>query len=329
MPGGKMVPYPVENHVYMLDGDTQRSFIRDMFALQADDDRVPANFEDFLIHRFGETLYESYFRPYNEKVWRRSLKNVPMDWLEGKLPMPTVEEMIYNNFNHVEEKQFVHSTFWYEREGGSQFIADRLAEGLDIRYSTEVSEIAFLPHGRSVVNGEEYDAVIFCGNVKHLPGMLGSDGLSPFKAQIDALEYHGTTTVLCRMEKNPYSWIYQPDRSHLSHRIICTGNFSDTNNAPSEFTATVEFTDFMKKEDILENLKSVPFHPEYITHHYSEYTYPIQDSGTRELVRSLKNTLREKRFFLTGRFAEWEYYNMDAAMGAAMDLCRELIREGI
>ena len=30
------------------------------------------------------------------------------------------------------------------------------------------------------------------------------------------------------------------------------------------------------------------------------------------------------RFYFTGRFADWEYYNMDIAMGAAMDLCRTL-----
>lgn len=66
-------------------------------------------------HRFGNTLYDIYFQPYNEKVWRRDLTQVPLSWLEGKLPMPTVEEMIYNNINHIEEKQFVHSTFWYEK----------------------------------------------------------------------------------------------------------------------------------------------------------------------------------------------------------------------
>lgn len=329
MPGGRMVPYPIENHVYMLDPDVQRSVISDMFGLKAEEGYDPGNFEDFLIHRFGRTLYESYFRPYNEKVWRRELKNVPLDWLEGKLPMPAVEEMIYNNFNHIEEKQLVHSTFWYEREGGSQFLADRLSEGLDIRYSTGISEIGFDSVGHPVVGGEEYDAVIFCGNVKQLPGMLSTGELSSFRTGIENLEYHGTTSVLCRIDRNPYSWIYQPDKSHLSHRIICTGNFSDANNAPSDFTATVEFTDFMKKEDILDNLKSIPFHPEYITHHYSEYTYPVQYRNTRELIWNLKESLRKKRIFLTGRFAEWEYYNMDAAMGAAMDLCSELIREGI
>lgn len=75
------------------------------------------NFEEFLRGQFGETLYQLYFQPYNKKVWRRDLSQVPLSWLEGKLPMPTVAEMIYNNMNHVEEKSFVHATFWYEKNG--------------------------------------------------------------------------------------------------------------------------------------------------------------------------------------------------------------------
>lgn len=75
-----------------------------------------------------------YFQPYNEKVWRRDLTKVPLSWLEGKLPMPTVEEMIFNNIKKVEEKKFVHSTFFYAKNHGSQFIADRFAEGLNIQY---------------------------------------------------------------------------------------------------------------------------------------------------------------------------------------------------
>ena len=84
-----------------------------MIHIAKADKLVPDNFEEFLKYRFGETLYELYFKPYNEKVWRRDLKYVPLSWLEGKLPMPTVAEMIFNNINHVKEKQFVHSTFWY------------------------------------------------------------------------------------------------------------------------------------------------------------------------------------------------------------------------
>ena len=42
------------------------------------------------------------------------------------------------------------------------------------------------------------------------------------------------------------------------------------------------------------------------------------------MIQKLKRHLSPMRFYFTGRFADWEYYNMDIAMGAAMDLCRTL-----
>lgn len=67
--------------------------------------------------------------------------------------------------------------------------------------------------------------------------------LSKYNTDVESLEYHGTTAVFCEIDKNPYSWIYQPSRQHESHRIICTGNFAESNNSElpkGRITATVE-----------------------------------------------------------------------------------------
>ncbi|MDE6393716.1 MAG: NAD(P)-binding protein, partial [Duncaniella sp.] len=191
MPDGKEIPYPVENHAYMLDDGTLRRVIADVARMRGAEGKDPANFEEFLRRQFGTTLYDLYFGPYNRKVWRRDLSTVPLSWLEGKLPMPTPEEMLYNNIRRVKEKAFVHSTFYYERRDGSQFLADKLAEGLDVRYSTPVSSIE-RSGGKWDVDGEEYDAVVYCGNIKQLPAMLGGVDIQPFVADIEALESHGT-----------------------------------------------------------------------------------------------------------------------------------------
>lgn len=313
------VPYPVENHVYCFDDETQRSFVRDLLQIVAEK-KEPRNFEEFLKSRFGETLYRLYFQPYNYKVWRRDLTKIPLSWLEGKLPMPTVEEMIYNNMNRVEERQFVHASFYYPKKGGSQFLADRLAKHLTVKYDTAVHRIE-RSGDRLSVNGEACDRVVFCGNVKMLPVLLRMDS---FVKDIEALEAHGTTSVFCEIEKNPFSWVYLPERVHDAHRIICTGNFAESNNVPGKMTATVEFTDYISREDIGAQLERIAFHPEYLTHHYEEYTYPIQDKDTRSLIAALKSRLAEEGIYLVGRFAEWEYCNMDIAIGSAMDLVNEI-----
>lgn len=314
------ISYPIENHAYMLNEVKLKAIIEDWLSIANNKNQEPTNFEEFLRGRFGETLYELYFQPYNYKVWRRDLTQIPLSWLEGKLPMPTVKEMIYNNIHHVKEQSFVHSSFYYPLKGGSQFLADRLAEGLLIKYNTPVQDMVQIgKHWK--INEENFDKVIFCGNIKQLPTLLkGQVGINTYQKTIDELEYHGTTTVFCEISANDYSWIYLPSNKHESHRIICSGNFSPNNNAQGVMTASIEFTNFISKEDILNNLSRIPYHPQYLTHHYEQYTYPIQSNTTREKITTLKENLQKENIYLLGRFAEWEYYNMDVAIGAALDL---------
>ena len=172
MEDGKKIPYPIENHIYLFDEIIQRSIINDLIQMTKNEGYYPQNFEEFLRNRFGDTLYRIYFKPYNEKVWRRDLTQVPLTWLEGKLPMPTTSEIIYNNMNHIKEKEFVHSSFWYEKRDGSQWIADRLAQGLNIRYNTTIENIS-LENGKWTVAKEQFDKVIFCGIIKDLCRILG------------------------------------------------------------------------------------------------------------------------------------------------------------
>lgn len=320
LPNGQQIPYPIENFAYMLEEKEQKAFILDLLKIAEDGEYQASNFQDFLQHRFGDTLYKLYFEPYNKKVWRCSLADVPIDWLVGKLPMPTVEEIIYNNFNRVAEKQFVHSAFFYEKQHGSQLIADRLSEGVDIRYNASIEQIERVGDKWNV-NGETFDDVIFCGNIKDIPSVVKGVDIDAFAQPIEELRYHGTTAVFCEIDANPYSWIYLPDDQYEAHRIICTGNFAASNNgalAPNRITATIEFTDAISEEAIMENLKRMPLHPKYITHKYNQYTYPIQQKDTREMIAALKRKLLENGFYVTGRFADWEYYNIDAAMAAAM-----------
>ena len=42
-----------------------------------------------------------------------------------------------------------------------------------------------------------------------------------------------------------------------AHRIICTGNFADSNRTCNKITATLEFTDYISKEDIMDILKQI------------------------------------------------------------------------
>lgn len=165
MPDRRLINYPVENHAYQFTPVLLDEFIDNLQGMikNGDTKGEPTNFAEFLYFRFGAMLYREYFQPYNEKIWKRDLTTVPLSWLEGKLPMPTLKEILYNNFIHLEEKNFVHSTFFYPRYGGSQFLANKLAEELDIRYNTQVVSLE-KRNECWLVNNDCFDQVIFCGN---------------------------------------------------------------------------------------------------------------------------------------------------------------------
>lgn len=320
MTDGTFVDYPIENHIYQLSKALQAKCYADIRAMLQNPPSEALNFGDFLEKRFGRTLYDLYFKPYNDKIWKQDLFSVPLSWLSGKLPMPTPGEILEANERRLDEKTFVHSSFYYAKENGSQFIADLLATGSDVLYDRCVTEILPLADGRCRVNGETFDEVVFCGNLKELPDLLKFD-LRGYREEIEALAFHGTTAVFCETDPIPYSWFYQPSPHHASHRFICTGNFSPRNNGGHKMTCTVEFTDYISEEDVRAQLKLMPYHPKYLEQNFSKFTYPIQRGNTRDVIVKLKDYLRPHHIHLVGRFAEWEYFNMDAAMASAMTLC--------
>lgn len=322
---GYMVPYPIENHVYMMDDAIRRRFNAELDSLESNPPPPPQDFDSFLRSSFGTTLYDLYFKPYNEKIWKCDLSTIPLSWLEGKLPMPTVAEMRQANATHEKETSFVHSSFWYPRMGGSQFLIDTLARGLDVRCNSPVYRIEVLPSAQVRVNGAMFDSVVYCGSIKELPRLLSGVDLGGLATQVDFFSAHGTTSVLCEVDDNPYSWVYQPSRRHDSHRIICTGNFSMSNNSGRRHSAVVEFTNAISRDDVERQLGMMPFHPRMLAENFTPVTYPIQHSETRRVVSEVRSRLQSRHVYLVGRFAEWEYFNMDAVVASVMSCVQEQI----
>src|SRR5687768_6551443 len=115
---GRIIGYPLENYLYMLDEKDVGNVIRELLVLHADGYKDPysyPHFEGFLKGNFGETLYNLYFSPYNRKIWQTDLTSVPMAWLEGKLPMPDLSKILLNNILRSGEREMVHSTFYYPK----------------------------------------------------------------------------------------------------------------------------------------------------------------------------------------------------------------------
>lgn len=320
--GNTVVGYPIENYLYQLDHAITDQIVDELLSNVNNAKSEVDNFDDFLKINFGKTLYELYFRPYNYKIWNTDLSQVPLPWLEGKLPMPNLKDIIMSNIYKVDEKNMVHSNFFYPKIGGSSFIVENLAKGIDIKTEVDVTSINKSDRGWEV-NGRQFDSVIFTGDVRTLKNLIHIDNpeIKSNCLKVQSLISNGTSTVLCYVDDTELSWLYLPDSKTESHRIIYTGNFSpNNNNENSRKTCTVEFSGILSDEEMKQALLHLPGHLEPIAFNKEPNSYVIQQHNTRILISNLKDTLQDEKFYLLGRFAEWEYYNMDKAIEAAMNL---------
>ncbi|MEX8548553.1 MAG: NAD(P)/FAD-dependent oxidoreductase [Mucilaginibacter sp.] len=330
--GGKLIGYPLENYLYQLPENETRAIVEELIQMLVQEKNKDVhydNFKDFLIGNFGENLYRLYFGPYNSKIWNTDISKVPLEWLDGKLPMPQIKEVIMSNIIKKEESTMVHASFYYPKRDGSQFIVNRLAEGQNIHLSFQVNSISVEKDGRLAINHEDIytDVLVYCGDVRQLHNLvqINDQELKVALENVADLPSNGTSNVLCETDANDISWLYLPEDKFKAHRIIYTGNFSDTNNEGTDRkTCVVEFSGKQERETMLEELKNLPGNLKPLAFNYEPNSYIIQHKGTREKITELKTQLAKYNIYLLGRFAEWEYYNMDKAIEAAMDLKKKL-----
>jgi protoporphyrinogen oxidase len=322
----RVIGYPIENYIYQLPKDLARNIIKDLLTLVKDnvDTFKSQDFKSFLKQSFGPTLYNIYFGPYNSKIWNTDLSSVPLDWLEGKLPMPNVEEILNSNILKVEEGNMVHSTFYYPVRDGSQFIVNRFAENLDITLSYEVCSINYINNSLVINNGEfAADKLVYCGDIRKLHELIAieDESLNVAMRDVADLASNGTSNVLCETDENDISWLYLPESRYKAHRIIYTGNFSESNNEGTlRKTCVVEFSGYHAESEILKELQLLPGNLKALAFNYEANSYILHRPDTKVKVQTLKTLLEKYNIYLLGRFSEWEYYNMDKCIEGALEL---------
>jgi protoporphyrinogen oxidase len=313
---GKVVGYPIENYLYEFEESLSSQIVEELLDTH-NNKGGSVNFKDFLISNFGKTLYELYFKPYNEKLWQQNTANMPLDWLEGKLPMPDIKDIIMANIHRTNEEKMVHSCFFYPKENGSQFIIDRLAKDLFIQVDKKVTSLVKSDDRWLINEREEFDSVIYTGDIRRLSELVEFSNELDFDTSL--FRSNGTSNCLCETDSTDLSWLYIPDKEFKAHRIIYTGNFSDFNNAKAKRkSCVVEFSGKVDEAIMKEEIKKLPGNLNFIRSNYEANSYVIQSPQTRKVIQKIKEEYEPQGLYLLGRFAEWEYYNMDKCIESAM-----------
>jgi protoporphyrinogen oxidase len=347
---GSYIKYPFENGLHELGMNEcffcLHEFIRMLIAVEKGEIKLPGNFREWMYYTFGKGIAELYLVPYNEKIWKYPAHQMSCHWVDGRIPRPPVEDVLKSAIG-IETEGYIHQIqFAYPRTGGIQALVQAIADPVQssIRCNFPVSSIRrvndtwFVGNGRDEISA---DRVISTLPVQALLASLPAVPGDVRKACND-LRYNSLYCVCIGVkgEVPPYSWVYIPDsRTGLFNRISFPSTYSAETAPPGYSSILAEITfregdevDSMDAKGILSHVLSalqsmkLIVRPEDVVYTHVErqqYAYVIYDLEYQKNIAVVRDFIQSRDIGLVGRFAQFEYLNMDGCIRNAMDYVRE------
>lgn len=317
-----LIDYPIEFSVPQIatyDEDLAYRMTYDF--LTSDEQRPTATLEDWFRVKFGNTLAEKYFIPYNSKIWNMPPAAMSPAWVEGKLPIPD-RKHFFKSLISKQKDSMPHAHFYYPNANTqNQFIA-ALANGLDIKTNYTVDSIEH--DGQEwVINGEKrYDAIINTMPLNMLPSILANAPEQVLHAA-SLLKYNKVTNMLWETDDVEATWTYFPEASTPFHRHIHIGNFTNpcTNHTITEVIGAKTI------QQMTDAGSSIGYLKQPVDYNVSDHAYVVFDHNYSECVEKIKKYLESIGLHTLGRFGEWQYYNMDICMESAIIVVENIIRK--
>ncbi len=344
------IKYPFENGLHELEMDECffciNEFIRTLIAVEKGQVDPPQTFRDWMYYTFGRGITDLYLLPYNEKIWKYPASQMSCHWVEGRIPRPPVEDVIKSAIGMDTEGYTHQIQFAYPRRGGIQALVHAIADPVKthIRCNFSVSGIRKEGDTFHITSGTE--EIVADRLISTLPvqALISSLPFAPkeIRKACAQLRYNSLYSVCIGLKGDvpPYSWVYIPNpRTGLFNRISFPSNYSPE-TAPSNHSSILAEITFQKgdavdalgKEGILLHVLSAlqemhliksPDDVVYTRVERQEYAYVIYDLEYLRNIAIVREYLRSLDIGSVGRFAQFEYLNMDACIRSAMDFVRE------
>lgn len=312
------------------------------------------NFENWVIKRFGRTLYDLFFGTYTRKAWGIPCTQISPDWASQRISLlslwDTVKKTLFKprNTPRTYVSRFLYPktggigelAFGYERlirKGGGSIVCGAQV----VRIESEGPRVTGVVYRR---DGAEHvarsDLVISTIPITLLVPMLGARVPAEVLAAVRGLKQKGIVFVYLKLDRpqlTPDHWIYIPEENIAVHRISEFTNFSRDCAPPgktmvcAEITATQGDRHWNMADDELIRLASSNLvtlgllkEGEILAGGFVkrvDYAYPIYDLTYRGHLDTLLTWLKGfENMISTGRQGLFRYGNMDhsIAMGHAI-----------
>ncbi len=330
--GGAYVKYPFEANLNALPEAIIQECIEGVVNRKTFE---PENFEEWIYTTFGDGIAKHYMVPYNRKIWKYDLSRMNIDWIRGRVPSPSVEEMKKGAAGTLSKDYGPNAEFMYPMRGGIGALADQMSRGLNVSTGSEVVEIR--PSRTEVIvkyrkEGKIREAasekIISSIPLPDLVGILHDPPEEVVKAA-GSLVYNSLVCVNIGVKRPGIidkHWLYFPEEEFIFNRMSFPMNFSEHTTPGGRSSILVEVTHREAGVDperirdrVVEDLKKTGIiterdEIEVCDTSAFKYAYVIYDLDHRKNVGVIHDYLDGNGIIPVGRFGEWEYFNMDKAI---------------
>jgi protoporphyrinogen oxidase len=340
---GKLLKYPFENGINDLSPSEKFDCLND-FIFNKNKKKKPKNFKEWLYCNFGNFLTNEYLLPYNEKIWNTKANKMDFDWVEGRVPISSNQELIKTAVGIPTEGYTHQLYFYYPKRGGYEEFCKALEKKCkNIKTNYEIKKIYKFKKKWIIENNNEQiicDKIVSTIPIKDLLNYLSNVPQKVLKASKN-LKSNSLIQISLGFKTNikiPYTAIYFPNKDYLFHRISFPHNFSKNcvpkNQILINFEITVNKGDgiYEKNDKFLINhcykkiletniIKNAKLH--YANVERTEYAYVVRDFKHKQNLKTCLNFLDKKGIHSLGRNAQFLYINSDEAVRRGIELAKK------
>lgn len=301
-----------------------------------------SNFEDFIHKVFGTGIAKHFMIPINIKQWAAPLKGMTTDWMGKFIPLPTLEEVLDGSLKMAPRCIGINANFIYPQKGGIQAIFDSFVPHIkNLHLDSEVTSISLEDRTFEINDGEKYsyDKLVSTLPLIELIQLLDSSPPA-IKQAAEKLRWTSLYTVNIGIDRPSISdkqRVYYPEEDYIFHKLGCYQNQSPNMVPPGKSAVSAEISfskartinkDTLIERTIKDLTKAGILYPDdkiILTHILTlPYAYAIYDHQRKRAVSTIKQFLEKNNIFLCGRYAQWEYQNMEQNILAGKTLADRL-----
>ncbi|MBU1627671.1 NAD(P)-binding protein [bacterium] len=336
--------YPFQSNTYGLPKEIIKDCIIGIVEARLEKaSKKPQNFKEYIYKVFGKGISEHFMIPYNEKIWTVPLEEMDCEWFEERVPDISIEDVVSGALLPYQKKMGQNATFGYPLHGGCESIPKAFSKYLKNVYTSSKVTSINLKEKYVKINNSKIEPYSYLVPTMPLPEFFKilADKIPPHVA--GALEKLKYNSVLCqniginREKATEKHWIYFHEKQFIFQRVFVQSNASPYVVPPECSSYTAEITYSQRKpvdmgsvfDKTIEGLKEAGLmlpEDEVIVDDLIDihYGYVIYDHNRKDAMKVIRKYLASFDVYLVGRYAEWEYYNMDTSILAGKKLAERL-----